>query len=83
MAAEVTPLKDEVQTVADCGSATLIGLPEAAWDTSVAMWQGNQWGCLVDLWTAEEGRSDLVLEVAVFEDDETSFRFRPELVYVP
>ncbi|WP_432885544.1 DUF7668 domain-containing protein [Kribbella sp. CA-245084] len=128
MAAEVMPLKDEVQTpvphawrevldaivhslvrgdarigqgienvdpiseavsnycreaVANYGSVTLIQLPEATWDTSVAMWQGNHWDCLVDLWIAEEGRSDLVLEVAVSEDDETAFRFRPYLVYVP
>ena len=128
MDAEVTPLKDEVQTpvphvwrdtlgaivdslirgdarigeglesvdpiseavsnhcreiVADYGSATLIRLPEATWATSVAMWQGDRWDCLVDLWTAEEGRSDLVLEVAVSEDDGTAFRFRPYLVYVP
>ncbi|MER7246355.1 hypothetical protein [Kribbella sp. NPDC000426] len=128
MAAEVMPLKDEVQTpvphawrdvlgeivrsivrgdarigegienvdpiseavsdqcrevVTNYGSVTLTELPEAAWDTSVAMWQGNHWDCLVDLWTAEEGRSDLVLEVAVAEEGETAFRFRPYLVYVP
>ncbi len=84
----VDPVSEEVSnqchaTVADYGSATLIRLPEAAWSTSVAMWQGDRWVCLVDLWTAEEGRSDLVLDVAVSEDQETAFRFHPYLVYVP
>ncbi|MEV4266406.1 hypothetical protein [Kribbella sp. NPDC049584] len=84
----VDPLSEAVsnqcrEAVADYGSVTLIQLPDAAWDTSVAMWQGDHWSCLVDLWTAEEGRSDLVLEVAISEDDETAFRFRPYLVYVP
>jgi hypothetical protein len=84
----VDPLPEDVsnqcrETLADYGSATLIRLPEATWATSVAMWQGDHWDCLVDLWTAEQGRSDLVLEVAVSEDDGTAFRFRPYLVYVP
>ncbi|TDO56708.1 hypothetical protein EV651_11295 [Kribbella sp. VKM Ac-2571] len=83
----VEPMSEEVSNrcrdnVASYGS-TLIRLPEATWSTSVAMWQGDHWACLVDLWTAEEGRSDLVLDVAVSEDSETAFRFRPYLVYVP
>jgi hypothetical protein len=71
------------ENVEDYGSVTLIRLPDATWESSVAMWQGNRWDCLVDLWTAEEGRSDLVLHLEVFEDPETDFRFRPYLVYVP
>jgi hypothetical protein len=71
------------ENVEGYGSVTLIRLPKATWDSSVAMWQGDHWDCLVDLWTAEEGRSDLVLHLEVFEDPETDFRFRPYLVYVP
>ncbi|GAA3567678.1 DUF7668 domain-containing protein [Kribbella ginsengisoli] len=64
------------------GSPTLIPLPDATWRTSIASWQGNRWDCLIDLWSAEDGSTDLVLDIAVFEDDETAFRFRPHLVYV-
>ncbi|MFI5712159.1 hypothetical protein [Kribbella sp. NPDC051620] len=64
------------------GRVTLSRLPETTWDSSVARWQGDRWDCLVDLWTAEEGRSDLVLRLEVLEDPETAFRFRPYLVYV-
>lgn len=85
---DVDPVSADVsnhcrEIVANYGSVTLIRLPEATWSTSVAMWQGDHWQCLVDLWTAEEGRSDLVLDVAVSEGHETAFRFRPYLVYVP
>lgn len=84
----VDPISEDVSNrcrdiVANYGSVTLIRLPEATWETSVAMWQGDHWDCLVDLWTAEEGRSDLVLDIAVFEDHQTAFLVRPYLVYVP
>ncbi|WP_405055790.1 hypothetical protein OG474_23970 [Kribbella sp. NBC_01505] len=85
----VDPLPEDTSTscrenVAAYGPVTLIPLPEATWDTSIAMWwHENRWNCLVDLWTAEEGRSDLVLELQVFEDPKTFFRFNPQLVYVP
>lgn len=86
--ANVEPVSEERsnlcrEIVANYGSATLIRLPEATWNSSVARWQGDRWDCLVDLWTAEDGRSDLVLELAVFEDRETGFHYRPQLVYVP
>lgn len=64
------------------GAVTLVPLPDETWKTSVAFWRGDHWNCLVDLWTAEEGRSDLVLDVDVFED-EGGYRFRVHLVYVP
>ena len=62
--------------------ATLIELPNQTWETSCAQWMGGYWNVLVDLWTREEGRSDLVLEVKVVEcgDD---YSFRVYLVYVP
>lgn len=65
----------------DYGDVTLTSLPDASWDTSVALWFGDRWRCLVDLWTEEEGRSDLVLDVDVFENG-PGYRFSVNLVYV-
>jgi hypothetical protein len=47
--------------------ATLVDLSDDSWLTSVAQWMDTHWEVLVDLWTAEEGRSDLVLHARVFE----------------
>ena len=33
----------------------------------MSIWAGNRWDVLVDLCTAREGRSDLVMAVSVFE----------------
>lgn len=54
------------------GGVTLVPVPEETRQTSVALWQGDHLSCLVDLWTAEEGRSDLVLDAHVFEDGDAS-----------
>jgi hypothetical protein len=67
--------------LADYG-ATLIELPEDTWQTSVAQWMGTHWKILVDLWTAEEGPSDLVLDGNVVETSEGP-RLTIHLVYVP
>jgi hypothetical protein len=48
--------------------ATLVPLPDAAWDDAdCGPWpdRPGEWWVVVPLWTAEEGRSDLVLEGAV------------------
>lgn len=71
-----------LQAVDDYGEVALIPLPEKAWETSVTRWFGDHWDCLVDLWTEEEGRSDLVLELDVWEDM-PGYRFCIHLVYVP
>jgi hypothetical protein len=71
-----------LQAVANYGDVTLIPLPEDVWDTSVTRWHGDRWSCLIDLWTEEEGRSDLVLNVDVFENG-PAYRFLVHLVYVP
>ena len=62
--------------------ATLVELPDDAWQTSVAQWMGPHWEVLVDLWTAEEGRSDLVLHGHVVETSDGP-RLTVYLVYVP
>jgi hypothetical protein len=69
------------QYVTDYGE-TLIDLPEEAWATSVASWQRLYWDVLVDLWTAESGRSDMVLDVRVYEVGD-QYRFEIISVYVP
>jgi len=62
--------------------ATLVELPDESWETSVAQWMRGYWEVLVDLWTKEEGRSDLVLHVFANEA-EGATSFSVHLVYVP
>lgn len=57
-------------------------LPERAWQTSVCRWMEDYWDVLVDLFTEEEGESDLVLFIKVYER-EVSYRFNVESVHVP
>jgi hypothetical protein len=63
------------------GTVTLVPLPEESWESSIARWLGDRWRCLVDLWTKEEGRSDLVLDVDVFENAAGRSRFRVNTVH--
>jgi hypothetical protein len=67
--------------LADYG-ATLVELPDDTWETSVAQWYDPHWDFLLDLWSAEEGRTDLVLSGRVSETANT-YRFTLHLVYVP
>ncbi len=81
----VEPLSVETETqiqryIRDYG-ATLVALPEETWASSVCIWAGDHWDAIVDLWTQEEGRSDLVLHAQV--NDGPSFTVRVHLVYVP
>lgn len=72
-----------LQAVQDYGDVTLLPLPPETWTTSVCSWRGgDRWQCLIDLWTKEEGPSDLVMSVDVIErrDD---FEYSVHLVYVP
>lgn len=62
--------------------ATLVDLPDDTWQTSVAQWMETHWEVLVDLWTAEEGRSDLVLQGTVVETS-AGPRLTIHMVYVP
>jgi hypothetical protein len=43
---------------------------------------GDHWDALIDLWTEDEGRSDLVLQVDVSEAA-SGYRVDIRLVYVP
>ncbi|WP_343610816.1 hypothetical protein [Novosphingobium sp.] len=61
---------------------TLAALPDDSWKTSVCQWQYEYWKVLVDLFSVEEGQSDLVLHVNVFEKGD-SFEYKVHFVYVP
>jgi hypothetical protein len=83
---EVAPVSpDDARIIAgnieDYG-ATLVGLPDEAWETSVSQWMDGYWHVLVDLYTEDEGPSDLVLDVRVREHG-AGYRFEVHLVYVP
>ncbi|MBC3881521.1 hypothetical protein H8K35_08525 [Undibacterium sp. LX40W] len=67
--------------IADYG-CTLIELPPESWDTSVCIFMKSYWSVMIDLWTKEEGPSDLVLSAHVFEV-ENGYSIKIELVYVP
>jgi len=62
--------------------AQLASLPEETWRTSVCQWLGTHWDVMVDLFTEEEGASDLILHVRVWEEGST-YVFEVHLVYVP
>ncbi|MBN6110699.1 DUF7668 domain-containing protein [Xanthomonas bonasiae] len=81
----VEPISTETATqiqryICDHG-ATLTALPDETWESSVCIWTGSHWDTLIDLWTQEEGRSDLVLHAHV--TDAPAFSVKVHLVYVP
>jgi len=84
--ADVDPLDgDTAARIArniDAYGCTLSSLSDETWDTSVCQWQLDYWEVLVDLFTIEEGCSDLVLHLNVFERA-GGFVFKVHLVYVP
>ena len=61
---------------------TFAHLHEDTWQSSVSQRHGTYWELLIDLWTVESGRSDLVLFVHVFESSD-GFRFEIDDVHVP
>lgn len=62
--------------------ATLRPLPDETWKSSVCIWTGAHWDALVDLYTNEEGASDLVLSARV-SDANPGFKIAVHMVYVP
>ena len=63
--------------------ATLIDLPEETWDTSVCLWMEGYWDVLIDLFTLEEGASDLVLAARVYEESNQMYIYEIDSIYVP
>ena len=60
----------------------LSSLPAETWASSVCQWMDGHWEVLVDLWTRNEGRSDMVLSVRVSEQ-EVGYCYQIDMVYVP
>lgn len=82
----VNPISDSTaeqirEYIEDYGEK-LIELPEETWDTSVYICYGNYWNVLIDLYTEEEGLSDLVLNAEV-QENSNEYQFKIRLVYVP
>jgi hypothetical protein len=66
----------------DTYGATLTSLPDESWQTSIYLHDLGYWVVLVDLFTAEEGRSDLVLFARVFERGD-AYEFEITSIHVP
>ncbi|WP_146165795.1 DUF7668 domain-containing protein [Stenotrophomonas panacihumi] len=60
----------------------LTKLPVEAWETSVCLWMGLYWDVFIDLYTEEEGLSDLVLAIRIWELDE-NLEFEVLSAHVP
>lgn len=72
----------QIRTYIQEYGATLVLLPQESWATSACIWTGDHWDALIDLWTEEEGNSDLVLQVHVSEVG-GEFLVTVYMVYVP
>jgi len=73
---------DHIRSYIEDYGAILAPLPPQAWDTSACIWTGHHWDVMVDLWTEEEGSSDLVLQLHVVEQD-GAYLAEIHMVYVP
>ncbi|HEU4852916.1 MAG TPA: hypothetical protein VFT37_12255 [Telluria sp.] len=65
-----------------CYGASVVSLPLETWETSTCQWMIGYWDALIDLYTVEEGASDLVLAVRVYEDG-SNYQFEISSVHVP
>lgn len=72
----------DIQDYIEDYGETLAPLPAESWNSSVYIWYGTYWNVLVDLFTEEEGLSDMVMQVRVHESAE-GYRFEVDMVYVP
>lgn len=74
-------LSDVLRNIAEYGEQ-LIELPDDSWETSIVLWMEGYWEVLVDLFTKDKGRSDLVLHAMIFENDD-AYRFLIDSIHVP
>ncbi|MEP5339716.1 MAG: hypothetical protein ABJL44_13485 [Algibacter sp.] len=82
----VNPISEETaeqikEYIEDYGEE-LIELPNDTWNSSVYICYGNYWNILIDLYTKDEGLSDLVLNTDIREDN-NEYIFDIKLIYVP
>jgi len=73
---------EQIKEYIDDYGDELIKLPEETWDSSVYISYGNYWNILIDLYTKNEGLSDLVLNAEIRENN-NEYIFDINLVYVP
>lgn len=73
---------EQIQEYIEDYGEELIDLSEETWDTSVYISYGDYWNVLIDLFTKNEGLSDLVLNAEVREID-NNYVVDINLVYVP
>eukprot|EP01012_Entosiphon_sulcatum_P054056 TRINITY_DN74560_c0_g1_i1.p1 TRINITY_DN74560_c0_g1~~TRINITY_DN74560_c0_g1_i1.p1 ORF type:complete len:127 (-),score=23.62 TRINITY_DN74560_c0_g1_i1:125-505(-) len=82
----VNPISDQtaeqIQEYIEEYGEELVDLPEETWDTSVYICYGDYWNVLIDLFTKNEGLSDLVLNAEVREKD-NNYIVDINLIYVP
>jgi hypothetical protein len=82
----VNPVSDktaeQIQEYIEDYGEELIDLSEETWDTSVYISYGDYWNVLIDLFTKNEGLSDLVLNAEVREIN-NNYVVDINLVYVP
>lgn len=83
----ITPISSDDQTlirnnINEYGEE-LCDLPDETWDTSACQWMLDYWELYVDLFTVNEGLSDLVLSVRIFEQEHDSYLFEIQSVHVP
>lgn len=73
----------EIAENIDAYGAHLISLAEESWHTSVCIYMKNEsWKAIIDLFTVEEGRSDLIIDLFIFKK-ENQFIFQINNIYVP
>jgi hypothetical protein len=72
----------QIRTYIQEYGAKLVSLPQESWATSVCIWMGDHWDALIDLWTEEEGSSDLALQVHV-SDVGSEPLVNVYMIYVP
>lgn len=84
--AHVRPIAAETASQIDDSvkeyGAHLTSLSVLTWQTSACQWMRGYWDVLIDLFTVEEGRSDLALALRVFEDDD-GYNFVVQSIHVP
>ncbi|QHJ14081.1 hypothetical protein FX988_04363 (plasmid) [Paraglaciecola mesophila] len=59
----------------------LTNLPDATWQSSTCQWMREYWDALIDLYTVEEGESDLALYLRVHEKGQ-KFEFEVMSIHV-
>ena len=70
-----------IEYIEDYGEE-LIELPNETWNSSVYIYYGDYWNVLIDLYTKEEGLSDLTLKAEIREKY-NDYSIDVQMVYVP